>query len=266
MRVALFSDVHGNLAAFQAVRQELESRPDFEQVIFAGDLCLFGPRPQECLSLLREMAIPAIVGNTDEWIRQPPPLSDNMSAEQRSSRQALRDQCRWTGEQLSRESLAWLDVLRQTFQIRLTPSSDPKDDLLIVHANPHNLLDIIFPALDRQRELYGAVRQNDEELEPLLQTVLAETVAFGHLHIPGVRRWRDKTLINISSVSLPGDGDGRAKAAILTWRETTGWEVEFVHVAYPVQDEIEAFRRNRPPAWPDRVEQLKTLGYIPQVV
>lgn len=266
MRVALFSDVHGNLSALRAVRQAIESQPDVDRTIFVGDLCLFGPRPQECLTLLREMAVPAVVGNTDEWLREPPPLPANMPDEQRPARRQLRVLCHWTAEQLSDESLVWLDVLRQTFQIRLTPSSDPDDDLLIVHANPQNLLDIIYPAVDRQRELYGTVRQNDQQLAPLLRGVVARTIAFGHLHIPGLRRWRDKTLINISAVSLPGDGDGRAKYALLTWDDEAGWDVTCHRVAYQVNEEIEAFRQRQPPGWQERVSQLETLGYIPQIV
>jgi len=42
-------------------------------------------------------------------------------------------------------------------------------------------------------------------------------VAYGHLHIPNVRPWRELTLVNVSSVSMPGDGDGRAKYALLEW-------------------------------------------------
>lgn len=266
MRIALFSDVHGNLAALQAVHQDIEGRSDIDRVIFAGDLCLFGPRPELCLDLVRRWAIPVIAGNTDEWVRQPPPLPDDMPQADRPARQLLRDLCQWTEAQLSVESLAWLDDLRAAFKIRLTPSSDPHDDLLIVHANPHNLLDIIFPDLERQAALYGAIRQPDEALAPMLQDVQARTIAFGHLHVPGLRRWRDKTLINVSSVSLPGDGDGRAKYAILTWSERDGWSAEHVRISYDSHDELEAFRRARPSGWLDRVEQLETLGYIPQIV
>jgi predicted phosphodiesterase len=266
MRIALFSDVHGNLSALEAVRQDIDKRTDLDRVIFAGDLCLFGPRPEACLLQLRDMAIPAIAGNTDEWIRQPPPLPDDMPEAQRPARQTLQELCRWTEGQLSDESLAWLDDLRDSFQIRLTPTSDPDHDLLIVHANPHNLLDIIFPSLERQMALYGKVRQTDEDLAPMLQSVPTNTIAFGHLHIPGVRLWGEKKLINVSSVSLPGDGDKRAKYAILSWQATAGWHVEHVYVAFDVQGEIGAFRRAKPPGWPERVAQLETLGYIPQVV
>ena len=67
MRVAIFSDVHGNLSGMEAVLADMErQRPDL--VVFAGDLCLFGPRPAECWRLLRERRIPAVIGNTDAWL------------------------------------------------------------------------------------------------------------------------------------------------------------------------------------------------------
>jgi len=266
MRIALFSDVHGNLSALEAVRQDIDRRADLDRVIFAGDLCLFGPRPEQCLARLRDMAIPAIAGNTDEWIRQPPPLPADLPEAQRPARQKLRELCNWTQEQLSEESLVWLDDLRESFQIRLTPSSDPNDDLLIVHANPHNLMDIIFPSPERQMALYGAVRQTDEALAPMLEVVPAKTIAFGHLHVPNVRQWREKTLVNVSSVSLPGDGDGRAKYAVLSWNERTGWQVKHVRVPFEFRNEIEALRRAKPPGWSQHIDQLETLGYVPQVV
>ncbi|UCG23546.1 MAG: metallophosphoesterase family protein [Chloroflexota bacterium] len=266
MRIAIFSDVHGNLSALQAVLADIDRHSDLDQVIFAGDLCLVGPRPQATLNVLRERDLPAIVGNTDEWIRQPPPLPDSLPEAERSARLRLRDLCLWTEGQLSAESLLWLDDLRSAFQIRITPSSIPAEDLLIVHANPQDLLGIIFPSIERQQELYGRIRQPDEDLIPVLGDEPTRTIAFGHLHIPGLRFWRDKQLINVSSVSLPGDGDSRAKYAILTWDAERGWTAEFIHVEYAIADEIDAYRDQRPPGWQERVDDLRRHGYTPQIV
>ena len=266
MRIALFSDVHGNLSALSAVLAGIDRQVEVDHVVFAGDICLFGPRPQATLDLLRQRSMPAIVGNTDEWIRNPPPLPESLPASERPARQKLRSLCQWTEEQLNPESLSWLDDLRSAFQLRFSPSSDPADDLLVVHANPLNLLGVIFPSIERQIELYGRVRQTDDDLLPLLENESAKTLAFGHLHIPGVRLWRDKKLINASSVSLPGDGDGRAKYAILNWTAGAGWAADFVHVDYPIADEIKAYQNQQPPGWQQQVEQYQTLGYVPQLV
>ncbi|MGB3716944.1 MAG: hypothetical protein WA996_21190, partial [Candidatus Promineifilaceae bacterium] len=140
------------------------------------------------------------------------------------------------------------------------------DDLLIVHANPRDLLQVIFPNEDHQRKLFGQIRQGDDELEPLLMGVRASMIAFGHLHIPGLRYWDDISLANISSVSFPGDGDPRAKYAIARWHESRRWEVEFFRVSYPMQDEIRAFKERKPPGWKRSIKALREHGLISQVV
>lgn len=266
MRVAVFSDVHGNLTALRAVLDDINRQPSLDDIVFAGDLCLFGPRPQACIDLLREQKIQGIVGNTDEWIHKPPPVKDDMDENLRQRRRQLRKLCRWTEQQLNQSSLEWLDALHKSFQLRFSPSPVSKDDLLIVHANPVDLGQIIFPSIDRQKELYGRVRQDDDDLENILRSVNAKIIAFGHLHVPGLRIWKEKLLANISSVSLPGDGDARAKYAIISWQSETGWSVQHFKIPYSVEDEIKAYRDAKPPDWEEKVDQLNSRGYIAQVV
>src|SRR5437588_755040 len=65
VKLAIVSDVHGNLAALDAVQDDLDAvHPDF--VVHGGDLVLNGPRPAECLDRIRELHWPGIAGNTDE--------------------------------------------------------------------------------------------------------------------------------------------------------------------------------------------------------
>ncbi len=90
MRIAVFSDVHGNLTALRAVLDDINRQPSFDAIVFAGDLCLFGPRPQACVELLRGQKIQSIVGNTDEWVRKPPPITDAMDDNLGQQRSQLR--------------------------------------------------------------------------------------------------------------------------------------------------------------------------------
>ncbi len=266
MRVAIYSDVHGNLSALEAVLESIESQTGVDQVIFAGDIAVFGPRPAECLELLRKQQIQAIVGNTDEWIFNPPPLVDGLEAQEKERRLNLQAICNWTKEQLDTESLTWLNRLSQSFSLTLEPSENSADALLIVHANPIDLGQLVFPSEQKQIELYGRIRQVDSDLTHLFSQVSASTIAFGHLHIPNIRTWREKRLVNVSSVSLPGDGDPRAKYAILTWNEVSGWQVEHVRVSYSVDSEIAAFSTAQPPGWQKSLSLLADSGFIPQVV
>lgn len=266
MKVAVFSDVHGNLSALEAVLDSIRQHSNITQVIFAGDLCVFGPRPSECISLLKEQPYSCVVGNTDEWIINPPIVGEDLSAEEVQRRLNLREICQWTRDQLDESELKWLFDLQPSFSIRVSPTINTDDDLLVVHANPLDLSQIIFPPTAKQQDLYGSVRQPDAELEPIIGSMEGKILAFGHLHIPFQRKYKDKLLVNISSVSIPGDGDSRAKYAILSWEQQTGWTAEHFYIPFSIQTEIEAFRINRPPFWEDRIETLNKFGYIPQVV
>lgn len=266
MRIAIFSDVHGNLSGLRAVLDIIGRLPDVNQVVFAGDACMFGPRPLECIVELREREVSCIVGNTDHWILNPPPLEDSLEGEARERRTELRELSSWTHETVGYEGLSWLKDLDSAFEIRVSPTPLRKDDLLIVHANPHDLLQIIFPSEIRQKELYGQVRQRDDELEPMVGGVQASMIAFGHLHIPNQRKYGNLSLVNISSVSLPGDGDVRAKFTVLTWHEEHGWEAELHRVEYSTDEEISALEDRQPPGWRKAVQFYQNHGCIPQNV
>ena len=70
MRIAIISDVHGNLTAFDAVVADIERRaPDL--VLHGGDLVLMGPEPAEVVDRVRELGWPGVVGNTDEVLWRP---------------------------------------------------------------------------------------------------------------------------------------------------------------------------------------------------
>jgi predicted phosphodiesterase len=64
-KIALFSDVHGNLEALEAVLKHISSR-GVEQIICLGDIVGYGPDPGACVSLIREIGCPAVLGNHDE--------------------------------------------------------------------------------------------------------------------------------------------------------------------------------------------------------
>jgi predicted phosphodiesterase len=261
MRIAVFSDVHGNLTALDAVLAHIGEQPDIDQIIFAGDLCLFGPRPAECLARIEERGVAAIYGNTDRWIAQPPRPPDGADEAEQAHWQNVEASSRWTADQLGAMGLAWLRVL--PFHRRVSPTVLAQDDLLVVHANPIDVDRAILPSEADQRQRFGEVRQPDHELAPLLQDTLVGVLAFGHLHIPGVRHWHDVTLVNVSSVSLPGDGDPRAKYAVFTW-QPDGWVFEHHYVDYSIEAEIAAYQAMQPPRWETAVAKLKESGAIPQ--
>lgn len=264
MRVAIFSDVHGNLTALEAVLKDIDEQGQFDSIFFAGDLCYLGSRPAECVALLKSREdIACIYGNTDEWIEGLPLLSDDIEEEARERIRYIHDLTSWTVEKLPPMDRAWLREL--PFLRRISPTVNPRDDLLIVHANPKDVNQIIFPSVKRQKEIWGEIRQSDDDLRDLVGHLVLHTLAFGHLHIPSIRHWNDIQLVNVSSVSAAGDGDRRAKYAILEW-DGEDWNASHRYVDWDVNEEIEAYRRERPPNWEEAVESLEREGMLLQKV
>ncbi len=95
----------------------------------------------------------------------------------------------------------------------------------------------------------------DDTLERLFDGVPQRTIAFGHLHLPYVRVWRGRTLVNVASAGLPKDGDPRAHYAILTQR-SGGWEVQSRRVAFDVEKFARQLRKS---GIPDVEKRLTTL-------
>jgi predicted phosphodiesterase len=252
MRVAIFSDVHGNLTALEAVLADIaREKPDI--IFCAGDLCVFGPRPAACLQRIRAEEIISVYGNTDQWISNDPLLSRDITAEKRERREDVYTAAEWTWARLDAMERAWLRTL--PFHGRVSPTVNARDDLFIVHANPLDVEQPILPPESVQEQFYGEVKQTDEDLRFLLDELATGILCFGHLHIPNVRRWGDMTLANISSVSLPLDGNSQAKYGLLTW--DGDWTLEHRRIDYDIDREIKCLTDLKPPEWQRHANQLK---------
>jgi putative phosphoesterase len=73
MRIAIVSDIHGNLTALEAVLADLKvTSPD--QILHGGDLAHGGSRPAETVDRIRELGWPGVCGNTDQMLWAPEEL------------------------------------------------------------------------------------------------------------------------------------------------------------------------------------------------
>ncbi len=248
MRIAVFSDVHGNLTALEAVLADIKQQsPDW--TIFAGDCCALGAHPAECTARVRHLVDLAVYGNTDEWLHSPPPIPGDIDDEQRQARQLFHELLQWTWDQLSADDQKWIKSL--PFSVRVSPTAVSSQDLLVAHANPVDVMQVIFPTAAFQEGLFGEIKkeQSDAELVPLFDRVEAGVFAFGHLHIPNIRQWGDITLANISSVNMPMDNDTRAKYGLFNWNKSSGWTIEHRRIEYDIQKELDVIAQRQPPDW-----------------
>lgn len=228
MRIALFSDVHGNLAALRAVLAAIDAHRPVQMIVAAGDHCLAGPRPAETWDALHAAGCVCIYGNEDDALFHDRIGDPNSPWAARNL--ALRPPTRAA---LGPTRLAAMRAMPRS--LRLSPA--PGHGVLIVHANIHGpygyALNATMPEATIAR-LYGGAD--------------ARVVCCGHYHEAAVREWQGMTLVNVASVSLPVDGQPLAGYTLLDWDdESEGWAVQQFRVPYDAAAERAAIPAVRSP-------------------
>jgi len=262
MRVLIISDIHANLVALESVLAD--AKRQYDVVWCLGDVVGYGPRPNECIELVRETAEWCIMGNHDWATLDRPGINVNDFNPQ--ARRAVL----WTREQLTAENRTYLNQL----------PDDPvhpleSESLLITHASPREPVweYILTPSIAMENFAHFSER----------------ICLVGHTHRPAVYRWRlfstrqatlsaapsdatpvvsktdpsptpaprtydkaqvdqlqpqldtplqlttsetQRLIVNPGSVGQPRDNDARAAYAILDL-ETMCWD--YRRVAYPIE-------------------------------
>ena len=90
MRIAIVSDVHGNIRGLDACLEDLATQGGAEVIVAAGDLCMDGPKPRKVLKRLRDIGAKSLRGNTDRYIAVEP--IESFVGEERESISWQRDQ------------------------------------------------------------------------------------------------------------------------------------------------------------------------------
>jgi len=242
MRVLVISDIHANQAALESVLAAAAGQ--YDTLWCLGDVVGYGPRPNECIELVRERAALCVMGNHDWAVLGRPGI--NVDDFNPQARQAVL----WTREQLTDENRRYLEQLPD---MPVEPP-DAQRQILITHASPR---------------------------EPVWEYILTPTVALenfavfdnpmclvGHTHKPAIYRWQSfdaaaedggrqerkvtvdylqpradgvlrldtsatqRLIINPGSVGQPRDNDARAAYAILDLVE---WTWLYTRIPYPIE-------------------------------
>src|ERR1051326_5798829 len=195
MRLAIFSDIHANLEAFDAVMADAHEN-NCTHYVCLGDVVGYNANPHECVARIREMDCPIVKGNHDEQA--------SLLESSRDFNELAECAIEWTREHLTESDKNWLRELLLQRQVR---------DFSVVHAT-----------LDTPAQ-WGYVFNN---LDAAASFTYQHTAVcfFGHTHVPmafirdeGVHRIKidqlhieagKKYFINVGSVGQPRDSDWRA--------------------------------------------------------
>ncbi len=223
MRVAIFSDIHGNIEALEKVLDAFDREGSIDRYICLGDIVGYGADPDACCSRIRELADVALLGNHDAAVTGRMDYSYYYDA----AREALD----WCAARLSRENMEWL---------RSLPYTHRDGHVEFSHGSPVNPeeYDYIF-ATDQARALLSS------------RTALADITFIGHSHLtkcfalteddaldvvaPKFRLKQGmKYIVTVGSVGQPRDYDPRACAGIY---DTDLREFMYVRSEYDIESQ-----------------------------
>jgi putative phosphoesterase len=209
MKLLIVSDIHGNLAALEAVHAA-EPHPD--AVVFCGDVVDYGPQPVECLRWLKENIDHAVRGNHDNAV-------------------AFDADCRCMGtfRAYSVATRAWhrtlLDQSDNDFLRGLPTLGEFEWEgkrFRMAHATP-------------QGDLFEYLSM--DQWQDRISNLDADFVLLGHTHVQGMRTFGKTTVVNPGSVGLARDGHGDACYAVFQ-----DGEVELKRIRYDAERTVKALR------------------------
>ena len=201
-KIALISDIHGNIDALEAVLADIDQR-DVGEILCLGDIVGYGGSPTECVALVRERCSVTLMGNHDEYLVKDP---DKFVLSRR-----IRDPLVLAKETVPKDDLKWLSKLPFTAEVH---------GFTIVHGSLHHPES--FHYIQGRMD---ALLHFEEQTTPLC--------FYGHTHRPAMTSKRGDTIqehllfdgetlldsskltaINVGSVGQPRDGNPRAAYGI----------------------------------------------------
>lgn len=239
MRIALFSDVHGNPIALDAVLADIQAQGGADEYWILGDLCAIGHDPVGVLERVTRLPKACFVrGNTDRYIAtngSPKPFPEKVAADPDLLPKftEVQKSFAWTQGAITATGwLAWLGALPLEQRLALPDGTR----ILLVHA---------APGTDDGDGIYPT--HTDAELQNILKRCDADVVCVGHNHTVIDRQVGAVRVINPASVSNPLPPDLRASYALITADES-GHQIEFRRAEYDREAAIEAVKRSQHPA------------------
>jgi predicted phosphodiesterase len=218
-RIAILSDIHGNVPALQAVLADLrDQEPD--EVLVGGDLVGRGPEGDAVVREVMTSGWSTIRGNHEDYLlnfarRTVDPAW--MHAEEWAA-------SRWMAAELSPDALRWIGQL--PYHARPTLTSD----LHLVHGSPRGTTDGLGPWTP------------DEVLDAHLEPLKVPYLVCGHTHRSMTRTVPSGTVVNSGSVGLPFNGDPRAQYVVFTSHRGV-WQVEHRALSYDIGETLQRYAR-----------------------
>lgn len=188
-KIAIISDIHGNITALNAVLKDIEKR-EIKKIYCLGDCITKCSHPDLVIDKVREVCDVILLGNCDYTICKPSSKNKNF----------------WTRNCIGEERAEFIASLPISYDFYMSGHL-----VRLFHASPYSLDKIYNPMFSNKNSTYSHLEiDNPERLFDNTQFIgksssdpLPDIVGYGHIHTPYCVRFQNKTLFNTGSVGIP---------------------------------------------------------------
>ena len=182
MKIAIISDIHGNLEALKATLKDIEKR-NVDRIICLGDTIAKGIHPKECLDLIKEKCEIVLQGNCDAHFSMEHEHIDKMPEQEQK-------RIKWNQSLINKEDREYLLKLPFCYEFYMSGSL-----VRLFHATPtvNNKAILNVESIETKYQMFLPSKNTVSQMK-------ADVVIYGHIHHPYMDKIYNKTLINVGSV------------------------------------------------------------------
>lgn len=236
-RIAVISDIHGNVTAFEAVLDDIAAR-GIREIYCLGDLVGKGPSADAAIDLVRRHCSKVVMGNWDDF----------------SSKETAYEDLKWHQAVMGDDRMAYLRALPFMIEFKLSGRL-----VRLFHASPRSLYERVQPwdPYERRVSLFEGSPHSGSEAS-------ADIVGYGDIHNAYVQHLENRTLFNAGSVGNPLDLPAASYVileGVLGSSLPAPWSIQFIRVPYDIELAIRTAAEAGMPQLEAYAKELRTAVY-----
>ena len=259
-KVAIISDIHGNITALKAVISDIESR-NINKIFCLGDSILKSCNSDQVIDLIREKCEVILKGNCDEAITRPGIPKGKF----------------WTRDLIGEERATFIYNLPVCYDFYMSGYL-----IRLFHSSPFGLDYIFNPMVSNKNTIYSATEihdamklfENTSFIGKTSADPIPDIVGYGHIHTPNIVRIRNKTIFNPGSVGMPIEmlnddyydetNKFSALASYVILEGSLGEKslssigINLVRLPYDVEEEVKLLRASSLPSKNNVIKELQS--------
>lgn len=262
-KIAILSDVHGNITALESVISDIEKR-GISKIYCLGDSVIKCANPDKVIDLLRKKCEVILLGNCDEIICRPEIEQGRF----------------WSRDKIGDERANFIYNSPICYEFYMSGHL-----IRLFHASPISLEHMFNPMYPNADTIYlnkiitnpNDLFKNTEFIGKTENDPIPDIVGFGHLHTPNIYRFANKTIFNVGSVGVPvemaNEGDETSTSKFSTMssyiilegelnsKELSSISFNLVRVPYDIEKEIKYLEESDMPNKEIIIQSLKTANH-----